>query len=915
MQPTGQPSGAENDVGGAARHGCWTRETGLAEARRRIALCRATREDELDLGGLMLSVVPDEVLQLTWLKRLYLGGDAEVREKPHLAFINGEKNEKRCNALGALPGAFSDALTALVVLDLSWNGIGDDGARALGQLTGLTTLDLSGNGSIDPAPLLSLGQLRKLTLSRRDVTGPGPELWRLPFLSRVVFEPGRLAGVPSELLSKGLTDDCLPRLRAFFDGFAAGGVALSDVKVMLLGNGRVGKTKIARRFAGEDYGADDEPSTHGVQVKETTLAMPAGPDAKLRIWDFGGQDMYHGTHALFMKTRAVFAVVWTPAAEDVRHHVDGFGFTHRNQPLGYWLAYVRQMGGARSPVLVIQSQADTLDAKVAPPVADDVLAGFEPRAAVVAYSAKTNLRRGTLDDALVDAVASLRYRDGEIFIPRSWDWVKQGLEELFRLDQLKPAGERQHRLFSLAAFHLLCDAARERVGPVDDWVLLGYLHDTGTVFWREGLFGNRMILDQQWALDAVYAVFDRERCWSTLQRYRGRFKRSDLAELAWGAFEPEEQELFLSFMVECGIAFVAQDGDEARKIETEYIAPDLLPTRGDRHVDAELRRSWDEPADREVVLSYDLLPPGLIRALLSRIGQQAGDDAFYWRDGVMIYDEVTRSRGLIEQHVPEDGWSGTLRIATERGNALALFDKLIELVRHENEAFGAKPRNMPGRAEHDLRGGHGAREPNLTVRRERPADRLMYVSYAWADKTDPARAEVVDKLCAAAKSKGIAIQRDIETLKVGDSIRAYMKNIGEGDRIFIALSDKYWRSAYCMFELYEIWRNCKLDVEKLRARTRVYALPCAKLSSPDGLEEIIAFWKDEEKRIAAALALEQEDRIRRLSDQEVIDHRMMRDFISQLAKLRTAFLGLVRAANPDDYIAWALEGLPPGEVN
>jgi hypothetical protein len=46
---------------------------GRAEALRRIAACRTTREDELDLGALQLNSL-DEILkplcELTWLRRV-----------------------------------------------------------------------------------------------------------------------------------------------------------------------------------------------------------------------------------------------------------------------------------------------------------------------------------------------------------------------------------------------------------------------------------------------------------------------------------------------------------------------------------------------------------------------------------------------------------------------------------------------------------------------------------------------------------------------------------------------------------------------------------------------------------------------------------------------------------------------------
>src|ERR1700736_5707384 len=101
---------------------------GRAEALRRIAACRAARADELDLGGLQLTALDDDILNglcgLTWLRRLFLGPSAGARKSLRLTFIDGgEKNSKMCNALGALPGALFDALTRLEQLDLAFNGL------------------------------------------------------------------------------------------------------------------------------------------------------------------------------------------------------------------------------------------------------------------------------------------------------------------------------------------------------------------------------------------------------------------------------------------------------------------------------------------------------------------------------------------------------------------------------------------------------------------------------------------------------------------------------------------------------------------------------------------------------------------------------------------------------------------------
>ena len=93
------------------------------------------------------------------------------------------------------------------------------------------------------------------------------------------------------------------------------------------------------------------------------------------------------------------------------------------------------------------------------------------------------------------------------------------------------------------------------------------------MFYRPDLFDNCIILDQSWALDAVYTVFHRGRTAPWL-RDSGRFTREDLATMAWQERPIEEQKLFLGLMKSCGVCFSC--GKTAQG-EERYLAPDLLP--------------------------------------------------------------------------------------------------------------------------------------------------------------------------------------------------------------------------------------------------------------------------------------------------------------------------------------------------
>ena len=70
----------------------------------------------------------------------------------------------------------------------------------------------------------------------------------------------------------------------------------------------------------------------------------------------------------------------------------------------------------------------------------------------------------------------------------------------------------------------------------------------------------------------------------------------------------------------------------------------------------------------------------------------------------------------------------------------------------------------------------------------------------------------MDRFCAEAEKKGIKIIRDKTAMRYGDRISKFMKPHRSGDRIFVFLSDKYLKSAYCMNELLD-------DLAQLQRKT------------------------------------------------------------------------------------------------
>ncbi|MBC3910934.1 leucine-rich repeat domain-containing protein [Undibacterium umbellatum] len=755
-------------------------------------------------------------------------------------------------------------LSALQSLEFSETQVSD--LTPLAQLSALQSLVCGFTQVSDLTPLAQLSEVQKLDISECNIQSWNASLiWGKAFQNLITYRT-TLNQIPSEVLSSDWKENCLPNLRAHLRDLEAGSVTASSVKLILLGNGTVGKTQLCQRLRGLDYDPAIS-STHGVQVHSHSNG---GVEGEWHIWDFGGQDIYHSTHALFLRTRAVFVLVWSPGTEQAStHEIDGMSF--RNHPLAYWVDYVRHTAGLACPLLIVQTRCEHIkDEAHQLPLSQGLLddfAWYKP----VQYSSLNNRGWAALDEALGYAHARL-LEQHPTNIGKGRMRVQQALCSWRDADNLLSAPEKQHRLVTQAEFAELCAQGHGDVS--DPTALLHYLHHAGIVFYQANLFDQQIILDQGWALDAIYTVFNREKCWPLLRDLHGRFTRSLLASLIWSGYSQAEQELFLSMMCSCGVAFVYSEGDYTRNIETRYIAPDLLP--GKAEVLAELEEKWDDAAPcLKAQVHYSVHQPGLLRSIVAKIGSVAGINGLYWQGGVCVYEKNTRSRALIEQ-IANTGvgtWHGDIRISTQGGNADQLLAALKEELERETSDWTIQMK-------HEL-SPQAATPPTPLEFSAEPVNSVQYaVSYNWENNSN----DVVDRLCKDAEARGISILRDKTSVGIGDSLSQFMQRLAVQDRIFVILSDSYLKSHNCMYELFQIWRDCKGKDKQFLSRIRVYRMPDADIFSIDKRLEYASYWKTKYNKLDQSFQTGDADII---GVQGHIIYSRMRDFYSNIGDILT----------------------------
>jgi internalin A len=809
----------------------------------------------------------------------------------------------------------------------------------LAQLANLQSLECSGTQVNDVTPLALLANLQSLECSLTQVTDLTP-LIGLRLLStldagncQLVSFPlallrsetpiklklygTKIPGIPGEVLSQRYGDVCRKSLLAHVNDLEAGAEQVVDVKVIVIGNGRIGKTQICNRLRGEPF-EEQADSTHGITVTQSKLTMDEGSDpAVLNLWDFGGQDLYHGTHSLFLKSRAVFVVVWTPKAEtNIEYEYGGMRF--RNQPLPYWLDYVRNAAGSVCPVVLVQNQCDAPQDEVRQPPVDSELLDAFPYLQQVHYSAREDRKRDSLNEALREAIKHLRGQEGIATIGKGRMKVRRQLQQWLDEDAHRKSDRRQHRTLTQEQFRGLCTTAGDVSSPDN---LLEYLHNAGIIFYRKGLFGDSIVLDQSWALDAIYTVFNREQCYRQLSLLGGRFTRSLLEALAWPAetYSREEQELFLSMMESCGICFKHREADRQGRFEAEYVAPDLLPDRAS--VADQLAGRWGDDGPKvERAWSFEFLHPGLARSIISTVGSQAGETAVYWKYGVWFYDANTRAAAIIAQEMQDDRQgrivlqaqgdrardlvaSVTKWIADKlRDSGTANFTEDGEPIAGSNRKFSSESVALEDRRP-------AAEEAIRITDPPRPANQMnACVSYAWKEErsADPERASKVELFCKKLTEAGRSIIRDTTHVAFGDRLSAFMRQIGHGDCIYVFLSDAYLKSPNCMYELLTIWNTSGDDEEQFRLRTRVYTMPGTDVFSIPARLKYAAHWK---KQLAETKQVINDNGVDVLGPTDLKHFKQMQGFAHNVNEMLAQIVDVLQPREFDQYIDQAIDEL------
>ena len=129
--------------------------------------------------------------------------------------------------------------------------------------------------------------------------------------------------------------------------------------------------------------------------------------------------------------------------------------------------------------------------------------------------------------------------------------------------------------------------------------------------------------------------------------------------------------------------------------------------------------------------------------------------------------------------------------------------------------------------------------------------RKVAVSYAWKTEAGGASAGQVEAFCQFLAARDVAVLRDVQGMKLGDSLSGFMREIGTSRFLCVFLSEPYLRSPNCMYELLVAWETGRHQPEVLRKQMKVWVMPDARDTyKPEGRIKWTEFWKGERDRMA-----------------------------------------------------------------
>ncbi|NJM97967.1 MAG: hypothetical protein HC800_13155 [Phormidesmis sp. RL_2_1] len=181
--------------------------------------------------------------------------------------------------------------TCLITLDISSNELTSISAAIIKRLTLIERLLLNDNRITElPADFHQMRKLCELQVSRNRIKVLPPELSRIEKLKIVEAFENPLESPPRAVVEQGSSATIGFLKEIDVQSISGNQHRLWTSKLMIVGEGGVGKTSLVKALKGEAHDSS-EYTTHGIRIESIEIQHPQEQSIQmhLNVWDFGGQ--------------------------------------------------------------------------------------------------------------------------------------------------------------------------------------------------------------------------------------------------------------------------------------------------------------------------------------------------------------------------------------------------------------------------------------------------------------------------------------------------------------------------------------------------------------------------------------------------------------------------------------------------
>lgn len=275
----------------------------------------------------------------------YIHDLSPLRYLTKLEYLGLSSN--KINNLGGI-----ENLINLQTLRLNFNSI--ENVDLIENLKNLEHLSFGDNYIEDIFPLSTILNLQTLNLSSNKLKKLPLSIFNLqiyPSVSSKGYEVGEfdLSGnmidsPPIEIIWQGI--------KSVENWYEATKVNLKEIKIILIGDPKAGKTSLLRRLKNDSFDKD-EVQTDGVNIEDISFGechtfknQKSLHNLTGHFWDFGGQEIMNATHQFFLTKRSIYVLV-----------IDARKDQNNSEQIRHWVKKVKTTSG-NSSILIIANQID-----------------------------------------------------------------------------------------------------------------------------------------------------------------------------------------------------------------------------------------------------------------------------------------------------------------------------------------------------------------------------------------------------------------------------------------------------------------------------------------------------------------------------------------------------------------------------